>query len=366
MRSPKGKLTDENALTLEREVARLQTLMACNILDSAPEAGFDAIVKASSYICQTPISLISLVDKERQWFKAGVGLAVPETPRSMSFCSHAICRPNQSFVVADTHLDERFAHNPLVIGDPYIRFYAGFPLTTSTGHALGTLCVIDTRPRTLDPEHGAILAGLAIQISSMLDQRLKVREIQQELKVRTDYQVVLTNALHELERRNNDLLSVTLTDALTGIGNRRGFDLTLIREYERALREQSALSVMMIDIDYFKSYNDDFGHVEGDEVLVDIARILRSSVRAPEYLARYGGEEFVIILPSSTLIASGHLAERIRAAIEQFAWVNRSITVSIGIATTSNGAEFGGLVKLADTALYQAKVSGRNRVQLAV
>lgn len=363
MRRQRRKNTDQRALILEKETVRLQMLTSCDILDSAPEAGFDAVVKAASYICQTPISLVSLVDQKRQWFKACVGLAITETPRSMSFCSYAIRRPNESFVVTDTHLDGRFAQHPLVVGDPYIRFYAGFPLVTNAGHALGTLCVIDTQPRVLDPEHASILVGLAKQISTMLDQRSEVLTIQQQLKMQADYQVLMTSAVLALELKNEELFATTLTDPLTGIGNRRGFDLSLAKECERVLSEDNPLSLMMIDIDYFKSYNDDFGHVEGDGVLIEIARILRSSVRAPEYLARYGGEEFVIILPSTTEEAADIVAERIRDAVEQHAWVHRSITISIGIATSSNKVELCSLLNLADTALYRAKIGGRNRIK---
>ena len=356
------KYVDAPRLLAEQEFVRLKKLADCGVLDTKPEAAFDAAVEAASLMCQTPISLISFVDEGRQWFKARVGLDIAETPRSASFCSHAICHPDETFVIQDTHLDARFAHHPLVTGLPYIRFYAGFPLVTSSGHALGTLCVIDTQPRALTPEHTTLLITLAKQISALLDQRSDLVGAQRELLKQSEQHAVLTRSISELERKNEELFAATLTDPLTGIGNRRGFDLTLHREHERALRENQPLSIIMIDIDFFKSYNDDFGHVEGDQVLIEVARILRLSVRAPEYLARYGGEEFVIILPASAIQASELAAERIRAAVENNMWTHRSITISLGVATTVGGEDLGALVKLADVALYQAKVNGRNRI----
>ena len=363
MRRQYGK--DADAVTIDSvdEAARLQALVSCDILDSSPEPGFDAMVNAASYICETPISLISLVDQERQWFKASVGVSISETPRSVSFCSHAIREPGEIFVVEDTHRDSRFVQHPLVVHAPFIRFYAGVPLVTSNGHALGTLCVIDTQPRTLNPKHAAILVGLAKQISSMLDQRLKATEIHQDLEMSSRYQSALIDAVYQLEQKNQELLRESLTDPLTGIGNRRGFDLTLTGECERALRANEPLCVLMIDIDRFKNYNDDFGHVAGDQVLIEVAKILRSAIRSPEYLARYGGEEFVIILPSSTMMAAEHAAERIRSAVEHHSWERRSITISVGIAATSDEIGFESIIKLADSAMYLAKFEGRNRIR---
>ena len=146
MRRQPEKQSNVNAQASEMEAARLCTLAACGILDTAPEPGFDAVVKAASYICQTPISLVSFIDQDRQWFKACVGLEIPSTPRNISFCSHAISRPDDSFVVADTHLDKRFVQHPLVTGDPNIRFMRDFHWSQRTGMRL-VLCVSSTRSR---------------------------------------------------------------------------------------------------------------------------------------------------------------------------------------------------------------------------
>ena len=126
------------------EVSRL------DIMDSGPEQGFGDIVKLASQLCGVPIALVSLIDSERQWFKACVGLDVSETHRDLAFCAHAILTPDQVFEVPDARLDPRFRESALVLGDPGIRFYAGAPITTADGHTLGTVCVIDRVPRKLD------------------------------------------------------------------------------------------------------------------------------------------------------------------------------------------------------------------------
>jgi GAF domain-containing protein len=142
-----------------RDAERLQALHALLILDTPPEERFDRIVRFAADEFGVPMALISLVDSQRQWFKARLGLAACETSREVSFCGHAILAP-EVFVVEDTLADPRFADNPLVTGDPHLRFYAGAPLALPSGHLAGTLCVLDTAPRVFDTVDRAILAGL--------------------------------------------------------------------------------------------------------------------------------------------------------------------------------------------------------------
>ena len=145
------------------ESERLAALARYAILDTTAENAFDELVQLASAICATPIALVSLVDASRQWFKARVGLDATETPRQISFCTHAI-QQHDVFIVHDARSDPRFAANPLVTGDPHIRFYAGAPLTTPDGFNLGTLCVIDRQPRVLDSGQQHALAALARQV----------------------------------------------------------------------------------------------------------------------------------------------------------------------------------------------------------
>ena len=157
----------------DNESERLAALRQYQVLDTDAEDDFNEIVQLASKICDTPISLISLIDSERQWFKARVGLDVAETSRDLAFCGHAL-QQDSILIIPDTSKDERFSDNPLVTGDPNIGFYAGMPLTTEDGYTIGTLCVIDKKPRTLSDVQLLTLKTLGKQVVKMLDLRLKV------------------------------------------------------------------------------------------------------------------------------------------------------------------------------------------------
>ena len=170
------------ARTPDNESERQANLDLHEILDTLPEEAFDAITSIAAHICGTPIALISLIDKDRQWFKSHHGLAVSETPRDFSFCAHAILDPDQLFVVEDAQLDNRFLDNPLSTGEPNVIFYAGAPLVSREGFPLGTLCVIDNKPHTLNSEQRKALADLSNQVIAQME----LRRIVKELKSKND------------------------------------------------------------------------------------------------------------------------------------------------------------------------------------
>ena len=194
----------------ENERERLEALRRYQVLDTAPEAAFDDLTRVASYICGTPISVVSLIDADRQWFKSEHGLGIRETPRDQAFCAHAILQDGV-FVVADAALDPRFAGNPLVEGDQNIRFYAGAPLITPDGLSLGTLCVIDRVPRTLTAEQTDTLRALSRQAVAQLELRRHLRELH-EAYIR----------LHALDQVKTEFVSMVSHELRTPLTSIRG------------------------------------------------------------------------------------------------------------------------------------------------
>jgi diguanylate cyclase (GGDEF)-like protein len=354
------------AILPENEAARLEALRDFAILDTLPEQSFDDLTFLASEICGTPVALISLIDEERQWFKSKLGIEVAETPRDLAFCSHAIIDPGQLLIVDDASQDPRFADNPLVTSAPFIRFYAGAPLVTSQGDGLGTLCVIDKIPRQLSEAQQRALAALSRQAMANLELRKAVASLAEQALERQRYQQELEQVRHELEKANALLEHQTLTDSLTGLLNRRAFDQILEREIERSQRYSTPLSLALVDIDFFKQFNDEFGHLEGDTALRQTSELLARASRLSDTVARIGGEEFAIVLPGVDLEKATALGERVRKEVAEAAWPRRAITVSLGITQLRGSTDSRSqLLTRADQALYRAKNAGRNQVQTA-
>lgn len=261
----------------EHERQRLDGLRRLAILDSTAEERFDRITRMARNMFEVPISLISLVDEERQWFKSRCGLDAQETPRDVSFCGHAILG-EEIFVVEDATRDPRFADNPLVLGDPHIRFYAGTPLHIAGGYKVGTLCLIDRRPRQLDERQRALLMDLAGMVE------------------------------HELAA-----IQLAILDELTGITNRRGFIMLGQKCLQLSHRQGREASLLFLDLDRFKEINDTLGHEVGDDALRQVALLLSRVFRNADIFARLGGDEFVVLLPG----IGAELVSRVLARFEK-------------------------------------------------
>ncbi|MDB6019464.1 MAG: hypothetical protein JWR19_3953 [Pedosphaera sp.] len=179
------------------EAKRLQVLWEYEVLDTIPERVFDDLTELAASICGAPVAMITLVDDKRQWFKSKVGVTISETSRDVSFCAHAILQ-DELFIVADAQKDKRFANNPLMACDPKIRFYAGAPLITPDGHALGTLCVIDMVPRTLRDDQKKALLILSRHVMTQLELRRRSNDLARAGEEHAKMQADLNKALAEL------------------------------------------------------------------------------------------------------------------------------------------------------------------------
>ncbi len=314
------------------EDERLARLAEYQVVGTPTEGGYDHIIELAADLFDTPIALMSLVEKERQWLKARVGLAVEETSRDVSFCAHAIMG-EEVFVVPDALHDARFSQNPLVTGAPNIRFYAGAPLVERSGHKLGAVCVIDSKPR------------------DML----------------TDKQQRVLSSLAKLVMDRLELRHLAHYDQLTNLPNRSLFGNRLTKI--TASGDRAAM--LLLDLDGFKEINDTLGHGTGDALLKAIASRLLSCFGQNETVARFGGDEFAILLPDvNDPDVAVYIAERV---LDAFAMPfeadghNLRMSTSIGmVIAPMHGKTPEDLMVHADLALYKAKADGRNRYQMFV
>ncbi|HEY9827906.1 MAG TPA: EAL domain-containing protein [Stenomitos sp.] len=332
------------------EAKRLQMLYQYQILDTLPEQHFDDLTRLVAYICEAPIAAISLIDAKRQWYKSKIGFDSCQEDRGSTFCNHAILQKDV-FIIPDALEDPRFATNSFVVGNAQIRFYAGAPLLTPNGLALGTLCILDHRPRHLSAEQVDALGVIAKQVMTQLELRRNIFELKKNVEKR--------------QHTEKELLYHVCHDSLTGMPNRT----LLIEHLKEALaqfrqQDQTLFAVLFLDLDRFKIVNDSLGHGIGDKLLIHAALRLKACLRSNDMLARLGGDEFVILLKDIKKLEDAiEIASRIQREISlPFKLDNFEVFTSLSIGIALSTPEYRNpeeILRDADTAMYRAKASGK-------
>lgn len=306
------------------ENRRIAALYALDILDTEPEERFDRITRLARRVFGASGANFTLIDGERQWYKSSTDTSGAEDSRDTSFCAHAILE-QETTVVEDARLDERFADNPLVLGDPNIRFYAGHPVAAPGGEPLGTLCVVDYKPRPSGEFDAEALAELAAMVEAEIA-----------------------------------ALSLAIGDELTGLSNRRGFEMLGERLLAAAARLRLPVTAVYADLDNMKPINDRYGHEAGDRAIAQVGGLLERTWRGSDLIARLGGDEFCALLVGAESEQASAAAERLQEALtahNQATAEPFDLSVSLGLATIepSESTTLAELVDAADQRMLAAK-----------
>ena len=313
------------------ESHRLRELERYGLDNGSDDPHYSRILALTADVLQMPIGLISLVDETCQRFLCRYGLETRSTPREMAFCAHAIASDGP-LIVTDACQDPRFANNPLVLGPPYIRFYAGVPLRTQRGYNLGTLCVIDLQPRDFSPQQ------------------------QQQLR---EFAALL---MHEIEWRHQSQLC-----PLTGLHRRDSFFVLAQKEFRRAQQSGWPLALLSFDVDNFRQINMRWGHAAGDQALIDLVEVCQGFLDEDDLMARIYDEEFCLLIVGKDDAAALAMAELVRQSVTQmhgiFSTSDYHLCISGGISSlSSTDLCFDDLFGRAEQALLLAKNNGRNQI----
>jgi diguanylate cyclase (GGDEF)-like protein len=317
------------------ELQRLRDLERQGVLDHPGDEHFDRLVTLTASVLDTPIALISLVDRDRQWFLARHGLEIRETPRQMAFCAHAIVG-DETLVVPDASQDSRFNTNPLVIAEPKLRFYAGTPLQSRDGHNLGTLCVIDHQPRQFAAKQVTLLEELAQLV-------LRELELRRELTV----------------------------NPLTGLANRASFLEQADPELQRARADHHPLAMLALELDQFSQVRIRWGQEASDRALHDVAACLQAQHRPQDLLGQIGDQAFAMLMVDVDQTAATERAEAIRAGISELGGAFRasghqlSVSGGLTLLAPDEGCPQELLLR-AERALFLAEGNGHNQIALVL
>ncbi len=331
---------------------QLAELHTSDIFYTPLEARFDRVTRLARRALQVPVAAIELMDKQRVWFKSVDGWDVSELPAEKTFCGYAMAADDMLIVEA-TRTDPRFAQHPLTVGTPRFRFYAGIPLRGRENFPVGALSIYDTKPRVMNPG----------QIQALRD----LGDIAQKELLTTELVEAQAEFLAKLDsaRRQANL------DELTRVWGRRAGLGMLRTMLDQAKSNRETVTVCMLDVDHFKSINDQYGHQCGDNILRKMTSIIVGNLRSEDIICRYGGDEFLLVFQNINRRRITELLYRISQRISETPIRTRGgkvpVTVSIGVSLSEGGASdtMETIIDRSDRALYRAKARGRNTIEFA-
>lgn len=346
-----------------REDARLAALQATRLLDTQPEEMFDRLTRLARIVLKVPTAVVSLVDADRQWFKSRCGLGMEETPRDISFCTHAILDEGM-LIVPDATRDARFADNPLVTGSAHIRFYAGVPLYAPDRSPIGTFCIIDSVPRIISPRDIRVLQKLAATAQELIH----LRQFALLSATLVHHMEAMNGSTSEMQGVAEQIRLLASYDSLTGLPNRNAFERRVGAALPEWQAKGMAMTVAVIDIDHLNRVNETLSHVAGDELLVAVGDRLRRAVGPDGMVARLGGGMFVALLPGAAGADSGSgPLGQLRHALQQpylLAGQSTQYSCTIGYAQfPADGTDTDSLLNTAHSAVRHAKKAGSGNLQ---
>ncbi|MBT4160743.1 MAG: sensor domain-containing diguanylate cyclase [Gammaproteobacteria bacterium] len=265
----------------DNEAERVNVVKSLGLLNTPPEERFDRYTRFARQLMGAPIAYVSIVGADTQWFKSAQGIDAHTSDRTLSFCTHTIIE-DRLMVVEDALEDARFASNPFVVGDPYIRFYLGVKLNVHNDVCIGTLCVCDTKPRY--PSDGEL--SHLVELSKLLEDEFQAH-------------------------------AQSTTDPLTGLSNRRGFETIGSHILALCQRTERAATLMYVHLDDFKAMNVEFGREAGDQVLIDIGQLLLAEFRNSDVVARVGASDFFILLTGTSAVDLSKPVQNLAGAIKE-------------------------------------------------
>ncbi len=319
--------------------------------------------RLATEICEAPYAAVVMTG-DPGLVAAATGFDPAPDTFGLGLADRILDAPRGLLVVDDAQGDLWLRDHPLVADGPRIRFLVSVALTGHDGSRLGFLTAMSPEPKQLGNEQAEALEALGRLLAAHIELRDIVGRLEHAVTERDRYERWLEDYQLRLEQNLAEISERSVTDPLTGLRNRRAFLDRLDEDIRRAAFEGGPIALVLLDVDEFKPFNDDFGHPAGDEVLERVAGVFADRIRSADFVARIGGDEFALVLPSTDAEGGYVLAERLRRAVERSGWSRRQITVSAGVAAADGGVDPADLLAAADKALYAAKGRGRNCVEV--